>query len=273
MLEYLTSLPNITLPNILSTFFLTLFRLAPIMVMAPFLGSKLAPGIARTGLAIFLAILFVPHVILTGLTPISFNSLFILYTLKEVFIGFILGLMISVPFYMIQSSGIIVDFMRGASMMQAQDPSMQVQSSTIGIFYNYILIVIFFKVNGPVLFFKSVLLSYDIIPANSFINPAFFQTSSQFWDYASNILNTIFAIAIQMSAPAILAILMAEMFLGIANRMAPQVQIAFLGMSLKSFLGLALLTVGWFFILKQFSKQSINALDQIETMINTIKLL
>ena len=53
-------------------------------------------------------------------------------------------------------------------------------------------------------------------------------------------MNQIITIAIQLAAPALVAILMAEMFLGIANRLAPQVQIAFLGMSIKSLLGLGL---------------------------------
>jgi len=47
---------------------------------------------------------------------------------------------------------------------------------------------------------------------------------------------------------------MAEMFLGIANRLAVNVQIAFLGMALKSLFGLALLWAGWSFIIQQMVK-------------------
>lgn len=63
---------------------------------------------------------------------------------------------------------------------------------------------------------------------------------------------------------------MAEIFLGIANRLAPRVQIAFLGMSLKSLLGLALLFVAWFFILKQLVKQTELWLKTIDTLLKTI---
>lgn len=69
----------------------------------------------------------------------------------------------------------------------------------------------------------------------------------------------------KLAAPAIIAILMAEMFLGIANRLAPQVQIAFLGMPLKSFLGLLLLFVGWFAILGDMKELSEQMLQQIST--------
>ena len=71
------------------------------------------------------------------------------------------------------------------------------------------------------------------------------------------LLTKVTAFSIQFAAPPILAILMAEMFLGIANRLATQVQIAFLGMALKSIFGLALLWAGWSFILQQMVKQSL----------------
>ena len=88
-----------------------------------------------------------------------------------------------------------------------------------------------------------------------------------------DLINQIATIAIQLSAPTIVAILMAEMFLGIANRLAPQVQIAFLGMSIKSLLGLALLWTAWFFILKQFTKQTYNWLSVINKIISYMKYL
>ena len=272
-LNYFSTLPNVSLMGVVSLFFLTLMRLAPIMAMAPFLGSKLAPAIVRMGLAIFLAILFLPYLVVSVKEPITFNNAFILYSLKEIMIGFILGFFVAIPFYTVQTSGIIVDYLRGASIMQSQDPSLQTQASPIGIFYNYILIVIFFQINGPYLFFDALLKSYEIVPPASFINPLVLSIKSDFWKTCFDLINHIVAIAIQLSAPVIVAILMAEMFLGIANRLAPQVQIAFLGMSIKSLLGLGLLWAAWFFILKQFTKQTYDWLAVINKIIMYMKYL
>ena len=63
---------------------------------------------------------------------------------------------------------------------------------------------------------------------------------------------------------------MTEMFLGIANRLAPQVQIAFLGMSLKSLVGLAMLCAAWFFILQQMSKQTLLWLSDMNKIVHTL---
>lgn len=272
-LDYLSNLPHLSLWGLLSLFFLILMRLAPIMAMAPFLGAKLAPGIARMGLAVFLSLVFLPYLIPNVKEPLTFNSAFLFYSAKELLIGFILGFFVSIPFYLVQTSGIIVDYLRGASIMQAQDPSTQTQASPIGILYNYMLIVIFFQISGPFLFFDALVKSYEIVPPAEYINPLFLSVKSSFWKICFDLLNQISSIAIQLSAPALVAILMAEVFLGIANRLAPQVQIAFLGMSIKSLLGLALLWAAWFFILKQFTKQTYDWFGVMNKVIAYMKYL
>lgn len=272
-LDFFSNLQNISIWGVISAFFLVLMRIAPIMVMAPFLGAKLAPAIARVGLAICLAFIFLPFVAAKIQGPIGFNNAFIGYSLKELLIGFLLGFLICIPFYIVQTSGIIIDYLRGASIMQAQDPSTQTQASPIGILYNYILIVIFFQISGPFLFFDALLKSYEIVPPNAYLNPLFFSSHNPFWKTGIDIINQIISIAIQLAAPSLVAILMAEMFLGIANRLAPQVQIAFLGMSIKSLLGLGLLWAAWFFILKQFVKHSYEWIEVVNKMVYYMKLM
>jgi len=83
-------------------------------------------------------------------------------------------------------------------------------------------------------------------------------------------LNTVAALSIQLAAPGMVSILMTEMFLGIANRLAPQVQIAFLGMSLKSFVGIGVIWMGLFFIFKQFAKETLNWLHMMDKLIDTL---
>ena len=271
--NYYSNLPNISFMGVITVFFLVLMRIAPIMVLAPFLGAKLAPGIARMGLAICLTFVFLPFIATSVKTPVAFNMAFIFYSLKEILVGLILGFLVTIPFYMVQTSGTIVDYLRGASIMQAQDPTMQSQTSPIGILYNYLLIVIFFSIDGPFIFFDALMKSYQVVPPAGGINPLFLSVKSNFWTTAFDIVNQIVTIAIQLSSPALVAILMAEMFLGIANRLAPQVQIAFLGMSIKSLLGLALLWAAWFFILKQFVKHSYSWLEVINKMVQYMKYL
>jgi type III secretory pathway component EscT len=250
----------------LSLFILALFRLGPIVSLAPFLGAKMPP-MTKMGLLIALAFLFLPHIALTSQTAVPYDGTFILLAIKEVFIGLMLGFLINVPFQFAQTAGSLIDFLRGASSLQVSDPFSQTQTSSIGNLYNYVLIALFYALGGALYFFHSLVISYNIIPADGWINPLFFRAGDPFWATIMALATKVLALSIQLAAPSLLAILMTEVFLGIANRLAPQVQIAFLGMSVKSLLGLALLCLGWLFILQQVEKQTILWLKEIDRLL------
>lgn len=266
--SFLLTHSHLTPNTLLALFFLGLFRLAPIIALAPFFGAKL-PQSVKIGILLSLNIIFLPHLITTATETLNFNTHFILLSVKELFIGGALCFLISIPFYIAQSAGILIDFLRGSSSLMVTDPTMQNQASSIGLLYNYVLIVIFYQIQGPILFFDGLLESYSLIPADLFINPAFFSATHPFWQTIITLLNRVLALSIQFAAPSLVAILMAEMFLGIANRMAPQVQIAFLGMSLKSLLGIALLFAGWFVILQQMGTFTLSWLKEIRPLLTT----
>ena len=151
--------------------------------------------------------------------------------------------------------------------MQAQDPSLQGQASAIGILYNFTLIVMFYQMDGIFIFLQTMMKAFQIVPVDAFINPLFFSKSLPLWTTSVGLLNYFMAVALQLAAPSLLAILMAETFLGIANRLAPQVQVSFLGMPLKSLLGIFLLWAAWAFVLKEAAKQTLSWLNTIADVV------
>ena len=269
---YFFNVPGLSPIGLLALFLLALFRIGPVIFFAPFLGGKLTPVSTRIGVAIILSVVFLPTIIHTSAhQSLDLNMMFTLLAIKELFLGFVLGMLVSIPFFIAQSCGILVDYLRGASILQAQDPTMQNQSSSIGNLFNYMLIVLFFQIDGPFKFFDIFIKSYEIIPAEGFISSHYFNLKMPLWKHGMDVVNKVTALSIQLSAPALVAVLMAEMFLGIANRLAPQVQIAFLGMSLKSLVGLLVLWAGWFFILKQTSIVTDNWLDMMSEIVMSLK--
>ncbi|NGX30873.1 MAG: hypothetical protein K940chlam8_00227 [Chlamydiae bacterium] len=256
---------------VLMFFLLGLARLIPIVAIPPFFGSKSIPASGKIGLAICLCAILLPQFILTAKTPLELNFHFMGLFAKEMFIGFILAFLVTIPFYVAQSSGVIIDFMRGSSSLIGQDPTMQNQTSTIGILYNQISIVTFFWISGPYIFLNTLTISYSILPQEAWISPIFFAKGFPFWERIISLANYVLALAIQLAAPALVGCLMAEVFLGIANRLAPQVQIAFLGMSIKSLLGIALLCIGWVIITRQINKEMLKWLDTIQQYVRLWK--
>lgn len=265
------NIPGLSAMSLLSIYLLAAIRIAPIVSFVPFFGAKLSPAPTRILMSLAFALIFMPTILKTASFDSPFNLAFIGLAAKELLIGFLISFLAMIPFLIATTAGLVIDYMRGASIMQMQDPNLQSSSSPIGQLYNYILIVIFFMVDGPFFFFDALSKAFDILPVNAWLNPTAFGVNTPLAKILIDTVNQVMTIAIQLGAPAILAILMAEMFLGIANRLAQQVQIAFLGMSLKSLAGLALLWAGWFFTLKVLSKQTIDWFKMIDTLIISLK--
>jgi len=60
---------------------------------------------------------------------------------------------------------------------------------------------------------------------------------------------------------------MTDFFLGIANRLAPQVQITFLGMPLKSLLALAIIFFGWQLLTQQMVTETYIWINYLYTVV------
>ncbi len=271
-LLYYFNIPDLTPMALLEIFLLSLMRFAPIIGLAPFLGGKITPTTTRIGTAIIFTFIFLPFVLTYSPHHVTgINVRFMMLAAKELFLGTIFGYLMSIPFLVIQSSGIMIDYMRGAQSMMSQDPTLQSQSSSIGNLFNYLLIVLFYEIDGPFLFFDAFIKSFQIIPPNEFFSSTFFSPQAPLWSTLIELLNHLVALALQLGAPALVAVLMAEVFLGIANRLAPQVQISFLGMSLKSLVGLFVLWSAWFLIWKQTSKENLSFMKEFANIIESFK--
>ncbi len=259
------------LMGVTTLFFLFLARILPIIALSPFFGSRILPHPVKVTFAISLFVIFLPQLLLVTTTPMSFNVMAVLYLIKEIFIGFVLGFVMSMPFTIVQNAGIIIDHQRGGASLMVNDPTIQNQSSPLGTLFNYVLIVMFFTIDGPFLFIDAIVTSYEIIPPDQFFNTHFFLKGSGFWELQMKMLNTVMVISIQLATPALLAILMTDTFLGIANRLAPQVQITFLGMPLKSLLALAVVCFGWKIFSEELVRLSYNWINIIKNMITMFK--
>lgn len=251
----------------LSLLLLFLGRFLPIIQMSPFFGSRVLANPVKVAFGICMFVIFLPQLLSGATSSLDFNLILVLYMVKEMFIGLIIGTIMSFPFAIAQSAGIIIDHQRGGASLMVNDPTVQNQSSPLGTLFNMVLIYIFWVINGPWDFLNAVSLSYDIVPLDQFINPAFFVHGSISVKTMISLLNQVMIMTTQLATPALIAILMTDSFLGIANRLAPQVQITFLGMPLKSLLGLTVVCLGWRLLVKQMIWDSNYWLNKVVDMV------
>ena len=266
-LSLLFTLPSLSATTVLSLFLLTAARLMPIIALSPFFGAKAIPTMAKMLLVTCLCAVFLPANLIHVAKEVPFDISFIGYLLKELFIGFVMGFLAAFPFFVVQSSGSLIVHMRGSSSLQVTDPSTQSQTGPIGILYNYVLILTFYALDGPFLLLSAVGRSFQVLPLNQFINSSFFSINIPLWKLIISLFSQLMQMALQLAAPSLVGILMAEMFLGIANRLAPNVQIVFLGIPIKSWLGIALLLMAWSLVINQMGKESIAWIKTVEKTI------
>lgn len=247
--------------------FLFLARMLPIIALSPFFGARVLPHPVKVAFAVCLFAIFVPHLLVVTQTKLGFTPFSIVLFAKELFIGYLMGFLISIPFTVVSTAGMLIDHQRGGASLMVNDPTIQNQSSPLGTMFNMVLIYIFFVIDGPFYFIDAINTSYSAIPPDRFFNPIFFNKESAFSEVMFQLFNNAMKLAVQFASPALIAILMTDVFLGIANRLATQVQITFLGLPLKSLLGLTLITIGWKVLTKQMAEESFNWLNLIDRVL------
>lgn len=251
----------------LSLMFLFMGRMLPIIALVPFFGGRVLPRPVKITFAISLFAIFLPQLLTETKTPLAFNLQLVLYMVKELFIGLLIGFFLSIPFIIVQSTGILIDHQRGGSSLMVNDPTIQNQSSPLGTMFNYVLIYLFFMMDGPFIVLEIISQSYTLIPPDVMLDSALFSDKSQIVKYTTQILGHVMILSTQLAAPALIMILMTDFFLGVANRLAPQVQITFLGMPLKSLLALVIVFFGWTLFTKEIVEQGYKSLSFISYLL------
>lgn len=252
--DYIDLLTKFPFENVLALLLLTALRIVPIIILAPFWGGRLLPSAAKIGFGIFISLVLFPFLAPLSLEGLTSGFPLIPLCLKEVMLGFLIGFLCTIPFNIATSTGSVIDHQRGSASLMVTDPALTTQTSPIGMFLNEMMLVSFFLIGGADLFFQTLIASFQHIPPQAFISPASF-SPNVFWKTMIDLMNILFTLTVRFASPPLLAMLMADIFLGIANRLAPQVQIAFLGMPLKSLLGLIILFVGFHFITMHMDRQ------------------
>ncbi len=206
-------------------------RMIGTMSVLSFMGSQLMGGpFARNGIAAGLALILYPllaHEIRAAELTLA---LLIGIAAKELFIGMMIGYPLTVVFWAIQAVGFFIDNQRGAAMGSSFDPLIGQQSSPLGLFMSQTLVTLFFVTGIFLVFLDSLYTSYAIWPLTSFF-PAI---NSDLLEFFLKQFILISKLAVVVGGPIIISMFFTEFGLGLIGRFAPQLNIFFLSMPIKS---------------------------------------
>jgi type III secretion protein T len=215
-------------------------RLQIALVIIPLFSSSVMPALVRTAVGVALALVMVPPLhaqLVAGAPP---DTLQIGATVvKEAVLGFFIGYSIAVLFWAIEAIGFFIDNQRGASIASTLNPLTGNDTSPLGILFNQAFIVYFMVAGGFVVFMSVVYQSFKIWPVLTYFPTLTPGGIPVFADMFVGLLR----LALLLSAPAIVSMLLAELGLALVSRFAPNLQVFFLAMPIKSGIALFVLVV------------------------------
>ena len=218
-------------------------RIGAAFAICPALADTMIPGVARRAATFAFAVLALPAIHATIPPGEPDLWLFALAAFREALIGFLIGFFGAIPFWVAENVGNFIDNQRGATMGEVYSPLSGTQVSTTGIFFTQIVSTVFFVGGAVFLFLGALYKSYAVWPV-------FVPGSVPSLDFAPNaplqVLGTLDGMlrtTVIIAAPVIIVMFLATIGLGFVNRTAPQLNVFFLSMPIKSAIGVALLIV------------------------------
>jgi flagellar biosynthesis protein FliR len=218
-------------------FFLVLARISPLFILAPLFSSKLLPIRARGIVAVGLAL---------GIAPIAMNAgdeaaripteILALGGLivKEMLVGFGFSFALAALFAAVQVAGSLLDTLIGFSFGALVDPMTGTNGGVLNQLYALIGVMIFVVINGDAWVIQGLARSYEAIPLAD--SPAI----GTLVEGAQVAYSGIFAAAIEICAPVLVAVVLCDVAFGLVSRVVPQLNVFAVGFPAKVTVGLVL---------------------------------
>jgi type III secretion protein SpaR/YscT/HrcT len=207
-------------------------RTVPVAWMVPAFGGPHVPAQIRVGLGLALAVLCLP--ILGGQVPQAGPLVWILLVGREVAVGVTLGFVGSLVFRAAETAGRLTDILRGANLAEALNPVAEERTSPLGDVTLLLTVVIFLEMGGLGHVSAALARSYQAVPLAAAARPAGLGGAAGLAIVTSA---QMLEAALGLAAPALVALLLADLALGAVGRAAPQIPLYFVGMPAKALLG------------------------------------
>lgn len=235
-------------------FGLSFARFAAFLQIVPFFGGAVVPAQVKVATATALVIITYPSLLAelpADGSPLPFGPVgFVGMLAKEVFVGFTLGFVASLVFEAVQIAGRIADLQRGSTMSELFAPQLQERVSELGQFQLQLAIVIFLTTGAHRFFIAALVRSFQFIPALKF--PQIEAGWTPAAEFMTQMTGSVLSVGVQLAVPIIITLLLTDLFFGLINRVAPQVNVFFLSMPVKMWLGIFVVAVMLPFLVERF---------------------
>lgn len=217
-------------------FLLIFMRISGLFIAAPFLASRVIPRTVKVGLAFIISIVVFPLVSKPSV-PLGTNVALALAVIKEVMVGYLLGLLVAFIMSAIQIAGRLMDFQMGFAMVNVVDPQYGGHVPLTGQIGYVFTLLVFLAVNGHHFLLRTLVGSFSAIPLLNF------SLISTGMGAILRLFITSFVLALRIASPVMGALFLASVALGIIARTVPQMNVFVVGLPAKIVIGIAVLVL------------------------------
>jgi flagellar biosynthetic protein FliR len=212
-------------------------RMTGLFLSAPVFANRQMPARIKILVIILLSVCMAYFVPVNYAVQLTSPAYFIAALVVEIAIGYAIGFVAYVCFGAIQLAGQIMDMQMGFAIVNVVDPVSGTQIPLMGNFNNLVALLVYLSMNGHHYLIQAVQQSYQAIPVLGA------RIDGDFMDLLIKITVYMFAIAVKISAPVVIAILTTDVAMGFVARTVPQMNVFIVGIPLKIFMGLIALLV------------------------------
>jgi flagellar biosynthetic protein FliR len=202
-------------------------RLAAFVVASPIL-SQLVPAAGRVAFVIGLGFFFAEPV-----AALDFASL-VTAAFANAFTGLLLGFATGLIFHLFTVGGSLLDDFSGLRVGAIVDPITGAQAAVFSRAFNMTALVLFLVVGGHRLLIRGLGVTFEAVPLDGSLNLA-----AGLADAVVALVGRMLVAAVELAMPALAALFIAEVVLGIAARFSPQANVFLLGLPAKIITALA----------------------------------
>jgi len=236
---------------------LVFVRMSALLIMTPLFNNTSVPSIAKIGFIFFLTYIIMPVVVVrTDLVVLSFLDLG-KYIVIEFINGLAFGFVVSLSLSFVYISGLLIDRNIGFAMVSVINPEYDSQMPiTANVFFLF-LSLLFFITNAHHRLIEAVIETYKVVPLGRIL------VNNRLIYFYTEVMKDAFIVGIQIAAPFILTILIANVVLGLLSKAMPGMNVFLVGLPLKVFVGLVTLLIVMAYYYDAFNLQLHKMVDFI----------
>jgi len=208
-------------------FTMVFVRVMAIIGTMPLLGERMVPRQVKVALALLLALILFPSVSGAFADRIPENVLAWIPALSlEVLFGAVIGFTVRLITTAFEFAGEVVGYVLGLTLAQAVDPQTNLQVPIVGQFLTVLSFLIFLAIDAHHVLIGALVASFEWLP------PFGIHITHDFAQLLIDLVFQLFRTGLQIAAPMVAAILLANVGLGVISRAVPQMHVMMVAMPL-----------------------------------------